>query len=167
MHCKYPEKVKTPSAQGKNVKFIKEMTDANKPIETNYYRPTYPPNSESHQRAVPRSLYYTNGYMPKLSDLRDALRNNEIFHNRYNPELDTPAIRKVYQAAIKLQPGEVKGKVDEEFENQPVLEMCIPSHQDFIDKKRAKIIAEENYWATMATRHQQKKTMNKLISLKV
>ena len=39
---------------------------------------------------IPQSLYYTNGYMPKLADLRDALKSNKIFHNRYNPDLDDP-----------------------------------------------------------------------------
>ena len=52
--------------------------------------------------SIPQSLYYTNGYMPKLADLRDAIKSNKIFHNRYNPELDDPQVRKYFKDAIKL-----------------------------------------------------------------
>ena len=49
---------------------------------------------------IPKSLYYTNGYMPKLADLRDALKSNTIFHSRYNAELDDPGLRKYFKHAI-------------------------------------------------------------------
>ena len=65
---------------------------------------------------VPKSLYFTNGYMPKLADLRDALRNNLMHHNRYNPELETEDFKKLVAPALKIQPGEIKGKVDEKLE---------------------------------------------------
>lgn len=76
--------------------------------------------------------------MPKLSDLRDALRNNNIFHDRYNPHLDGPEIRKNFATAIKCAPNEVPGKIDEEYENQPLLEMLIPVHQAVLDKQKEK-----------------------------
>lgn len=69
---------------------------------------------------VPRSLYFTNGYMPRLADLRDAIRNNTMFHNRYNPELETDDFKKLMAPALKKQPGEVKGKVDEQAETKDV-----------------------------------------------
>ena len=87
---------------------------------------------------VPGALYYSNGYMPKLADLRDALRNNAIFHNRYNPHLDGPEIRRNFATAIKRAPTEEPGKVDEEYENQPLLEMLIPIHQAVLDKRKEK-----------------------------
>ena len=66
--------------------------------------------------------------MPKLADLRDAIRNNQIFHNRYNPHLEDPSFKKLMAPAMKIQPGEVKGKVDEHLEEQPVLDLLIPVH---------------------------------------
>ena len=66
---------------------------------------------------VPRSLYYSNGYVPKLSHLRDALRNNNIFHNRFNPEFETSEFKKTYAPAIKRSPAEPVGKIDEKFED--------------------------------------------------
>ena len=73
MYGKYPEKVQ-PS---RNVHFVQHRSS--EPIirkDPKPYRPSFPPLSEGKNRDVPRSLYYTNGYMPKLADLRDALRNN-------------------------------------------------------------------------------------------
>ena len=90
--------------------------------------------------------------MPKLSDLRDALRNNEIFHTRYNPTLDTPEVKQAFATAIKRSPSEVPGKVDEEYENQPLLDMLIPVHQAIIDKKHVKGIKEANYQNVLHTR---------------
>lgn len=55
--------------------------------------------------------------MPKLSDLRNAVRNNKLFHSQYNPHLDDKDFRNVIKHALKRQPGETKGKVDEEFED--------------------------------------------------
>ena len=101
MYGKYPEKVRPT----RNVHFAQHRSSEpvirKDPIP---YRPTFPPLPEHKKKDVPRSLYYTNGYMPKLSDLRDALRNNEIFHNRYNPHLDMPDIKRDFATAIKLQP---------------------------------------------------------------
>ena len=57
---------------------------------------------------IPQSLYYTNGYMPKLADIRDALRANKVFHNRYNPALDDPKLRAYYKDAIKKTKEEEK-----------------------------------------------------------
>ena len=101
---------------------------------------------------MPKSLYFTNGYMPKLADLRDALRNNELFHNRYNPNLDTPEIRQAFATAIKRQPEETPGMVNEEFENQPLIDMLIPVHQEIIDKKREKAQIEADYLKVLHTR---------------
>ena len=47
--------------------------------------------------------------MPKLSDLRDALKSNKIFHNRYNPEMDDPQFKKYFKDAIKPTEEEIKG----------------------------------------------------------
>lgn len=83
---------------------------------------------ETEMKNVPRSLYFTNGYMPKLSDLRDAIRNNKIFHNRYNPNLDDPEFNRIFANAINRSPTEPAGKIDEAFEDQLVLDMLIPVH---------------------------------------
>ena len=40
--------------------------------------------------------------MPKLADVRDALKNNMMFHNRYNPDLDTEDFKKLMAPALKL-----------------------------------------------------------------
>jgi len=94
---------------------------------------------------VPKSLYITSGYMPKLSDLRDALRNNAMYHNRFNPEFETADFKKVYSPAVRLQPGEVPGKVDEVFENKPVLEMLIPRQQAILNRQRQERQKIEDY----------------------
>ena len=47
------------------------------------------------------------------------------------------------------------------------MDMLIPVHQEIVDKRRVKVEKEENYLATLHTRVQQKKTMDKLIGLKV
>ena len=83
---------------------------------------------ETEMKNVPRSLYFTNGYMPKLSDLRDVIRNNKIFHNRYNPNLDDPEFNRIFANAINRSPTEPAGKIDEVFEDQLVLDMLIPVH---------------------------------------
>ena len=166
MFGKYPEKI---VPEGRNVHFAQHRSSeptASRKVSVPY-RPTFPPLEESKKKDVPRSLYYTNGYMPKLSDLRDALRNNEIFHTRYNPNLDTPEVKRAFATAIKRSPSEVPGKVDEEYENQYLLDMLIPVHQDIVDKRQAKFIKEANYQAVLNTRTQQKKTMDKLIKIKV
>ena len=90
--------------------------------------------------------------MPKLSDLRDAIRNNTIFHNRYNPHLDDPEFKRVFAAAIRRSPHEQKGKIDEAYENQPLLEMLIPVHQKIEDKAREKLEVEKNYQVVLHTR---------------
>ena len=82
---------------------------------------------------IPQSLYYTNGYMPKLADLRDALKSNKVFHNRYNPDLDDPSLREYFKDAIKPTAAEKAGKVDEDFENQDLLKFLIPGHQHKAD----------------------------------
>ena len=84
---------------------------------SNSYRPTFPPIKENEMKNVPRSLYFTNGYMPKLADLRNAIRNNLIFHNRYNPHLDDPEFKRIFDPAINRSPQEQAGKIDEAFEN--------------------------------------------------
>ena len=45
--------------------------------------------------------------------------------------------------------------------------MLIPVHQEIVDKKHEKWEKEQNYQAVLHTRTQQKKTMDKLINLKV
>ena len=66
---------------------------------------------------LPRSLYFASGYMPKLSDLRDAMRNNQLFHSRYNPVLDLPETKKYYAAALKPIEGENPKEFNAELEN--------------------------------------------------
>lgn len=59
--------------------------------------------SEDHRLVMnaPKSLYFTNGYMPKIADLRDALRNNSMYHSRFNPELETDDFKKLVGPALK------------------------------------------------------------------
>ena len=56
------------------------------------------------QLLPPRDLYYSSEYMPKVADLRDAMRNNKIFHNRFNPALELPETKKYYSTALKPIP---------------------------------------------------------------
>ena len=73
---------------------------------------------ENEKKPMPRSLYFTNGYMPKLADLRDAVKNNSIFHHKYNPQLEDPAFKEIYGRVLKKQPGEKDRCVDEAFEER-------------------------------------------------
>ena len=70
-----------------------------------------------------------------------------------------PEIKKAFATAIKRAPSEVPGKVDEQYEDQPLLDMLIPVHQEAVDKRHEKWLAEQNYLAVLHTRTQQKKTM--------
>ena len=101
---------------------------------------------------MPRSLYYANGYVPKLADLRNALRNNDIFHNRYNPHFETADFRKTYAAAIKQSPLEKPRMIDEKHEDQNLLDMLIPVHQKAVDKRLEKIEKEEAYREAIYTK---------------
>ena len=42
--------------------------------------------------------------------------------------------------------------VNEQFEDQPVIDMLIPVHQEAIDKRKEKLIVEENYLKVLHTR---------------
>ena len=62
-----------------------------------------PPKKEPHRHhsVPPRSLYYSNQYLPKLADLRDAMRINQVFHNRFNEVLELPETKRYYAAALR------------------------------------------------------------------
>ena len=123
------------------------------PLENNVKAPVFdmkeeePPSPERpphhrHRSVPPRELYFSNGYMPKLADLRDAMRNNQIFHSRFNPVLELPETKKYYAAALKLQEGEEEGFVDEGIEDRDVLDILIPGAQgkedDLLDRLKAR-----------------------------
>ena len=115
MYGRHPAPLETPP---KRIHFAMAQRRTSEPVKKKEpFRPKFEPNTPAQSVHVPGSLYYSNGYMPKLSDLRDALRNNSIFHDRYNPHLDGPEIRKKFATAIKRAPTEEPGKVDEEYEN--------------------------------------------------
>ena len=103
---------------------------------------------------VPRSLYYANGHVPKLADLRDAIRNNSMFHNRYNPHFGTSEFKKAYGPALRRAPHEAPGKIDEEWEDQNLVDLLIPYHQEAVDKRLERYLAEVNYQAVLHTHNQ-------------
>ena len=100
--------------------------------------------------------------MPKLSDLRDALKSNKIFHNRYNPEMDDPQFKKYFKDAIRPTEEEVKGQTDENFENQDLLKFIIPIHQKEIDITRRALDDKLAYFARLGSYSQQRGTDNRL-----
>ena len=116
---------------------------------------------------IPQSLYYTNGYMPKLADLRDAIKQNKIFHNRYNPELDDPQFKKYFRDAIKPSKSERKGETDENHENQDALKFIIPRHQKEIDQTRRALDDKLAYFAKLGSYKQQTETDTRLTYSKV
>ena len=132
MFGKVPEK---PEPITRNFSYMYQYT-AETPKAPKIGKPLLPPlserrNSEDRRLVmnVPKTLYFTNGYMPKLADLRDALRNNIMHHDRFNPELETEDFKKFIAPALKLQPGEIKGKVDNRLEQGDIHEILVPLHQ--------------------------------------
>ena len=89
--------------------------------------------------------------MPKLADLRDALKSNKIFHNRYNPDLDDPQLREYFKDAIKPTKEEKEGKVDEHFENQDLLKFIIPDHQYKADEWKREVDKKKKYAADLGS----------------
>jgi len=37
---------------------------------------------------VPKTLTYTNAFQPKLGDIRDKVRRNNVFHTEFNDKYD-------------------------------------------------------------------------------
>ena len=73
------------------------------------------------------------------------MKSNKIFHNRYNPELDDPALREYFKDAIKPTPAENAGELDEHFENQDLLKFIIPAHQAEADKWKKEVDRNKAY----------------------
>lgn len=54
------------------------------------------------QEPYPRSLYFSNKFQPKLSDLREALRANSICHHKFNPKFESKDFKQYYKPALDL-----------------------------------------------------------------
>lgn len=73
MFGKHATPVAVPS---RNQIFRQARTSQPPALTTPLVRKELPALSERKNIDVPKTLYFTNGYMPSLSDLRDAVRNN-------------------------------------------------------------------------------------------
>ena len=90
--------------------------------------------------------------MPVVADIRDAIRNNKIFHNRFNPALEIPETKKYYAAALKDIDGEKQGYVHEDVEDQDVLALLVPGAQAEVNRVKKKIDERKEYLASLGTR---------------
>lgn len=117
---------------------------------------------EARNLVLPRSLYYTNGYMPKLGDLREALRNNKIFHHQYNPQFESAAFRKYHAEALKLLKEDPQN-VDLDLENEiEVLDLLQPHHQRMQEKKLEKVKERQAFEKALHSQARIEKTAKKL-----
>lgn len=114
---------------------------------------------------IPRSLYFSDKFQPKLADLREALRANSFNHKKYNPKLEDKDFKNYYKAAIN-KIGQTT-EVNEMAEQALIFDQLVPRAQR-IDVKYQKERAEElEYEINKYGEKHQEELVDKLVNEKL